>query len=234
MAEERMKILITGAAGAVGSQLIEGMGRRYFLRGLDREQVEGTDEAIAGDVGDYDVILKATEGMDAAIHLTGIDHEWEGVLQTNLIGTYNLLEACRVNGVKRVAYASRAGVHGPHPEDLTRNVHMTLQPVGLYTVSKVFGEALGFSYVQQHGLEFVAVRIGNFNRNRDQPEHPHQLSHGDCVRVFERSVIHPGVQYEIVYGVSDSTWPRYDLDHGRRVIGYDPQDKSDWKPEGDE
>ena len=234
MAEERMKILITGAAGAVGSRLIQGMAGRYFLRGLDREQVAGADEAIIGDVGDGDTMLKATEGMDAAIHLTGVDHEWEGVLQTNLIGTYNLLEACRVNGGKRVAYASRAGVHGPQPDEITRNVHMTLQPVGLYTVSKVFGEALGFSYVQQHGLEFVAVRIGNFNRNRDQPEHPHQLSHGDCVRVFERAVIHPGVEYEIVYGVSDSTWPRYDLDHGRRVIGYDPQDKSDWEPEGGE
>ena len=234
MAEERMKILIAGAAGAVGSRLIQGMAGRYFLRGLDREQVAGADEAIIGDVGDGDTMLKATEGMDAAIHLTGVDHEWEGVLQTNLIGTYNLLEACRVNGVKRVAYASRAGVHGPQPDEITRNVHMTLQPVGLYTVSKVFGEALGFSYVQQHGLEFVAVRIGNFNRNRDQPEHPHQLSHGDCVRVFERAVIHPGVEYEIVYGVSDSTWPRYDLDHGRRVIGYDPQDKSDWEPEGGE
>ena len=234
MAEERMKILITGAAGAVGSRLIQGMAGRYFLRGLDREQVAGADEAIIGDVGDGDTMLKATEGMDAAIHLTGGDHEWEGVLQTNLIGTFNLLEACRVNGVKRVAYASRAGVHGPQPDEITRNVHMTLQPVGLYTVSKVFGEALGFSYVQQHGLEFVAVRIGNFNRDRDQPEHPHQLSHGDCVRVFERAVIHPGVEYEIVYGVSDSTWPRYDLDHGRRVIGYDPQDKSDWEPEGGE
>jgi len=230
---EQMKILITGAAGQVGSQLIEGMGDRYALRGLDRKPVE-LEDSMVGDVGDYATMLKATEGMDAAIHLTGIDHEWEGVLQTNLVGTYNLLEAARVNGVKRVAYASRAGVHGPQPEELTRNVDMTLQPVGLYTVSKVFGEALGFSYVQQHGMEFVAVRIGNFNRNRDQPEHPHQLSHGDCVRVFERAVIHPGVEYEIVYGVSDSTWTRYDLDHGRRVIGYDPQDKSDWKPEGDQ
>ena len=52
MADEQMKILITGAAGAVGSQLIKGMAGRYFLRGLDREQVEGADESVAGDVGD--------------------------------------------------------------------------------------------------------------------------------------------------------------------------------------
>lgn len=228
---EQMKILITGAAGQVGSQLIKGMKDRYQLRGLDRVPVPDLEDAIEGDVGDFATMLKATEGMDAAIHLTGVDYEWEGVLPTNIVGTYNLLEAARVNGVKRIAYASRAGVHGPQPDEITRNVGMTLQPIGLYTVSKVFGEALGFSYVQQYELEFVAVRIGNFNRDRDQPQHPHQLSHGDCVRVFERAVIHPGVKYEIVYGVSDSTWPRYDLDHGRRVIGYEPQDKSDWQPE---
>ena len=228
---DRMKILITGAAGAVGRQLIKGLGDRYELRGLDRLPIPDLDDVIVGDVGDYATMLKATEGMDTTIHLTGVDHDWEGVLPTNLVGTYNMLETARVNGVRRVVYASRAGVHGPQPDEITRRVDMPLQPIGLYTVSKVFGEALGFSYVQQHELEFVAVRIGNFNRNRDQPQHPHQLSHGDCVRVFERAVIHPGVKYEIVYGVSDSTWPRYDLDHGRRVIGYDPQDKSDWRPE---
>ncbi len=228
---DRMKILITGAAGAVGRQLIKGLRDRYELRGLDRLPIPDLDDVIVGDVGDYATMLKATEGMDATIHLTGVDHDWEGVLPTNLVGTYNMLETARVNGVRRVVYASRAGVHGPQPDEITRRVDMPLQPIGLYTVSKVFGEALGFSYVQQHELEFVAVRIGNFNRNRDQPQHPHQLSHGDCVRVFERAVIHPGVKYEIVYGVSDSTWPRYDLDHGRRVIGYDPQDKSDWRPE---
>ena len=75
-------------------------------------------------------------------------------------------------------------------------------------------------------MEVVAVRIGNFDRDRDQPAHPHHLSHGDCVRVFEQAIIHPGLKYEAVFVVSDSDWPLYDLDHGREVIGYYPQDKS--------
>ena len=60
---------------------------------------------------------------------------------------------------------------------------------------------------------------------------PHHLSHGDCVRVFERAIIHPGVRYEVVFGVSDSNWPMYDLDHGRRVLGYEPQDRAEVPPE---
>ena len=226
-----MKILITGAAGAVGSTLVKGMGPRHQLRGFDREEMPDLADSQVGDVANYEALLAAAEGMEAIIHLTGVDSEWEKALSSNFIGTYNMLEAARIQGVRRVAYASRAGVHGPLPEDVMRHVDMRPQPLGYYTISKLFGEHMGYSYAHRHDLEFVAVRIGNFNINRDQPEHPHQLSHGDAVRVFEQAVVHPGVRYEIVYGVSDSTWPRYDLDHGRRAIGYYPQDKSDWQPE---
>ena len=52
------------------------------------------------------------------------------------------------------------------------------------------------------------------------------LSHGDCTHLFEQCLIHPGVKYEVVFGVSDSDWALYDLDHGRQAIGYYPKDKS--------
>ena len=83
---------------------------------------------------------------------------------------------------------------------------------------------MGYSYSSQYDIGFVGVRIGNFRANRPNPEHPHHLGHDDAVRVFERAIIHPDVKYEIVFGVSDSNWPMYDLDHGRLVIGYYPRD----------
>jgi len=224
-----MRILITGAAGGVGSTLVSGMKDRYEIRGLDRLPMSELEDTIIGDVADFDTMLEATKGMDAVIHLTGVDHEWEGVLQSNIIGTYNMLETARLNGVKRIAYASRAGVVGPYPETVKRTVDMPTLPRGFYTVSKVFGEAIGYSYASQYDMGFVAVRIGNFNRNRPLPEHPHHLSHTDAVRMFERAIIHPDVKFEIVFGVSDSNWPRYDLDHGRLAIGYYPQDRYEHK-----
>ena len=222
---EKMKVLITGAAGAVGSVVAKGMKDRYSIRGLDRQPMPDLEDAIIGDVADFDTMLEITQGMDAVIHLTGIDHEWEGVLQSNLIGTYNMFEASRQNGVPRIAYASRAGVLGPYSRRVCRTVDMVPRPVGHYTVSKVFGEAMGYSYSSQYDIGFVGVRIGNFNAQRPQPEHPHHLGHGDAVRVFERAIIHPDVKYEVVFGVSDSNWPLYDLDHGRLAIGYYPQDR---------
>ena len=108
---------------------------------------------------------------------------------------------------------------------------MLPRPETLYSLSKVFGEGLAYIYASQHGLEVVAVRIGNFRLERDQPEHPHHLSHGDAARVFERAIIAPldqlEVPFAVVFGVSNSNWPLYDLEHGRRAIGYDPQDFAD-------
>ena len=119
-----MKILITGAAGAVGSTLVKGMGQRHQLRGFDREEMPDLADSQVGDVADYEALLAAAEGMEAIIHLTGVDGEWEKALPNNFIGTYNMLEAARIQGVRRVAYASRAGVHGSLPEDVMRHINM--------------------------------------------------------------------------------------------------------------
>ena len=119
-----MKILITGAAGAVGSTLVKGMGQRHQLRGFDRVEMPDLADSQVGDVADYDALLAAAEGMEAIIHLTGVDGEWEKALPNNFIGTYNMLEAARIQGVRRVAYASRAGVHGSLPEDVMRHIDM--------------------------------------------------------------------------------------------------------------
>ncbi len=223
-----MRILVTGAAGRVGSTVAQGLKTRHQVRGHDRIPVPDLDDTIVSDLDDFDALLKATRDIDAIAHIGGLPggNEWTPMLQSNFIGTYNVFEAARQNGVKRIAYASRAGVLGLYPRSQTRTVEMTTTPVGIYTVSKVFAEALAHSYAHQHDMEFVCVRIGNFKLERDQPEHPHHLSHGDCVRVFEQAMTHPGVKFEIVFGVSGSNWPLYDMEHGKQAIGYEPQDHS--------
>ena len=231
-----MRVLITGAAGSVGSTLVAGLKERYDLRGLDLAEVPGLDseDAVVGDLSDFDVVLEATRDTEAVIHLGGNpggSATWEQILPNNIVGTYNIFEASRRNGVRRVAFASRAGLLGAYPKSLKRTVDLVPLPQNYYTISKAFGEEIGYMYATRFDMEVVSVRIGNFNRNRDLPEHPHHLSHGDCVRVFERAIIHPGVRYEVVFGVSDSNWPMYDLDHGRRVLGYEPRDRAEVPPE---
>ena len=229
-----MRILVTGAAGAVGSTIVKGMKDRYSLRGLDRVPMPDLEDAIVGDVTDFDIVLKATRDMDAVVHLAGNPSggaPWEEILPNNFIGTYNVFEAARQNKVRRIAFASRAGLLAPYPKNIMRTVDMMPRPESYYSISKVFGESLGYMYSARFDMEFVGVRIGNFKRDRDLPVHPHQLSHGDAVRVFEQAVTQPDVKFEIVFGVSDSTWQLYDLEHGRKVLSYHPQDKSEVDPE---
>lgn len=223
-----MRILMTGAAGAIGSTLIKGMKDRHEIRGLDCVPVPDLEDVIVGNITDFDTMLAATRGMDAVIHLANVGGAWEDSVN-NFVGTYNAFETAHQNGVRRVVYASRAGVlpRSFYPRTIQRTVDMLPKPDSYYSITKVVGESLGYMYSARFDMEAVAVRIGNFNRDRDQPSHPHQLSHGDCVRLFEQAITHPGVKFEIVFGVSDSDWPLYDLDHGRQAIGYYPQDRSE-------
>lgn len=224
-----LKILVTGAAGRIGRVLVAGLKDRYTLRGFDRVPMPDLEDTIVGEITDMEAVLRATQGMEAVIHLAGNPSggaPWEDILNSNIIGAYTLFEAARQNSVRRIAFASRAGLLAPYPKHITRTVDMPPRPESYYSISKVFGENLGYMYSALHSMEVVAVRIGNFIPERDQPEHPHHLSHGDAVRVFERAVTHPGVKFEIVFGVSDSTWPLYDLDHGRQAIRFYPEDRS--------
>ena len=232
-----MKILITGSAGSIGQTLVRGMKDRYSIRGADLKETPGLEDSMCGDLADFDFACKAIEGMEAIIHLGGVPSgggPWEEVLKNNITATYNVYEAARRCGARRIAFASRAGLLSPYPQNMTRTSDLMPRPNSYYSVSKAFGENLGYLYASQYGLEVVAVRIGNFHADRDQPEHPHHLSHGDSIRVFEKAVTHPGVTFEIVFGVSDSSYPLYDLEHGRKVLDYHPQDRSEWNPPEEE
>ena len=87
-----MKVLITGSAGAIGQNLVKGMGERHELRGLDRVPTPGLDDALVGEITDFDLVFEATKGMEAVIHLVNVGAEWEQALQS-MVGTYNVFEA---------------------------------------------------------------------------------------------------------------------------------------------
>ena len=133
-----MRILVTGAAGSVGSNVARGLQARHEVRGHDRVPMPDLTDTVVSDLTDFDSMLEATRDVDAVAHIGGLPggNEWEPMLQSNFIGTYNVFEAARQNGVKRVAYASRAGVLTLYPRSIRRTVDMTTTPVGIYTVAR--------------------------------------------------------------------------------------------------
>ena len=230
-----MRILITGSSGALGSVLVKAFNRKYELRGLDRTPNFDMEDNIVGDIADFDTVVNATSNIDAVIHLAaamGGHYPWEDILRNNIIGTYNVVEAARVNKVRRFVFASRAGILKPEPEDAKRTVEMLPKPLHFYSISKIFGENIGYMYSVRFDMEVVCVRIGNFKTENILPKGETTLSHADAVQLFEKAVTHPGVRYEVVFGVSDPNNPRYDMEHASNAIGYKSRDSRSKKRDG--
>ena len=223
---DRKKLLVTGSAGEVGTVVVRGLKDRYEVRGFDCNPTPDLVDTVQADLSDNDALARASEGMDAVIHLAAVPTgaaPWEDILEQNIVGTYNLMEAARQNSVPRVVLASRAGLLAPYPENIRRTIDLTPRPKSYYSVSKLFAEQLGYMYAAQFDMAVVCVRSGNLHLDRPEPSHPHHLGHDDCAQVFEKSVTCPDVAYEVVFGVSGSHIPMYDLEHGRKAIGYFPE-----------
>ena len=103
------KVLITGMSGLIGGLLkdhLQELGG-YELTALNRSQVEGVSNHPA-DIADFDAIRPAFDGQDVVVHLAAYlgAQDWEGQHTGNVVGTYNVFEAARQAGVKRVIFAS--------------------------------------------------------------------------------------------------------------------------------
>jgi nucleoside-diphosphate-sugar epimerase len=173
-----MNVLLTGAFGQVGTAAIDHVAPDddYNFTYLDRKP-HPEYESITADVADYDDIRPAFDGQDAVIHLAAAPKPydpWDDILESNLIGTYNVLEAAQDAGVEQVIFASSHHVMGGYedehaPELYDPDYPLVLEasdpsrPDSYYAVSKLFGEHLGHYYVEYEDTpkQFYALRITN-------------------------------------------------------------------------
>ncbi len=105
------KVLITGASGLIGGLVLQGLGDKYEFSAVNRRAVDGIP-CVQADISDLDAILPAFEGVHTVLHLSAYTedvYEWEGTERVNIRGTYNVYEASRIHGVKRIIFASSGG-----------------------------------------------------------------------------------------------------------------------------
>ena len=245
------KILIIGMSGNVGGILrrhLESLGT-YELTALNRRPVDGV-ECHQADIADLEAIVPAFEGKDVVVNLAtqAPDEPWEGLLRTNVIGAYNVYEAARLAGVKRVVYISSGNTMGRYefvppydaivagryeevPENFPKITHEAVWPLRLYGVSKLWGETLGHHFADTHGLSVLCVRIGVV-RPEDHPRNVREfslyLSHLDLGQILEKCIEAPeDLLYDVFFATSNNKWGYRDLEHPRKVLGYEPQDSAD-------
>jgi uronate dehydrogenase len=227
------RILLTGASGGIGTRLRQLLPAIYpDLRLSDLKapaDLKAGETFMPADLADPAAVEAICEGVDGIVHLGGysVEGPWEPILQSNIIGCYNLFEAARRKGVKRVVFASSNHAVGFYPR--THHVGNDVQPRpdGRYGVSKVFGEAMGSLYADKHGLKVTCLRIGNFG---DVPLDKRRLSiwlhPEDMVQLCRIGLEHPDIRFEVLYGASLNERAWWD-NHRAYELGYRPKHRSE-------
>jgi nucleoside-diphosphate-sugar epimerase len=256
--------LVTGAYGLVGNVIYRRLAQSpesYDVYGLTRrrhpsarlpgEQTQAIpdDHLFVTDLGDVPALQHAVNGMGAVIHMAAEpngDAPWESILANNIIGSYNVFEACRLAGVKRLVYASTLQVFmghrvgaaaplgdgrppAPQPGDPPFTHTSLLKPMNFYGTSKIWGESMAFMYAHRYDMSCLVLRVGMVEAEEPPPALPFGMfawcSQRDIAQIAELCVSAPdSLRFDIFHGLSDNTHNFADIQHAREVLGYEPQD----------
>jgi uronate dehydrogenase len=227
-------IVITGAAGLVGSMLRPRLARPdRTLRLLDIAPITpGPGEAaVQASATDLAAMTEICRGADAVIHLAGIPDEttWEQIVEVNINSTYVAFEAARRAGVPRVIFASSNHAVGFTPRSEFPVPDYTFPaPDTYYGVSKVAGEGLASLYHYRYGLDAICIRILTcFPKPPDRRALSTWLSPDDAGRLFDACLTAESPGFRVIFGVSANTRGGFVSLDGAKALGYQPQDDAE-------
>jgi uronate dehydrogenase len=228
------RVLITGAAGHIGTVLRQGLRGRYDLLRLSDIAPLGNaapgEEVVQADIQDFAATRRSMEGIDAVVHLGGVivETDWEKIMPVNIAGAYNVFEAARQQGVKRVVFASSNHAVGFYRRSQRIDDTAQPRPDTRYGLSKAFGESLGHLYADKHAIGVACLRIGTC---RERPTELRHLStwqsHRDIIQLVHRCIDAPRLHFIIAYGVSNNPRSLWDNSAAQRELGYVPEDSAE-------
>jgi len=255
--QPKKRVLMTGGAGRIGCILARHHANSYDITSYDLRESAGV-RSIVGNLSDLDALERAFKGQDTVVHLAAdirAEGPWESALPNNIVGTYNVFEAAKRAGVKRVVFASSQHATGgfyldePYKSiaegrfaDVPKNYSLIdetcpTRPDGYYGASKAFGEALGSYYWDFHKLSSIQVRVGWVPEGDDPTFSPLALSlwlsYRDAAQFFKLCIDAPAsLGCGTYYATSDNRWKIWSIEKARKVLGYKPRDAAGekWAP----
>ena len=185
------RIVITGGAGFIGSYLVDGCLARYpearvavvdaltyaaSMANLRDAQATGRLEFVRADICDPAAMQRVLCGAGLVIHAAAeshVDRSFANAnvfLETNVMGTHTLLEACRALSIPRVIHISTDEVYGPRAEAEEAGEDEALRPTNPYSASKAAAEMLALAAWKSYGLPIIVLRPNNIYGGRQYPE----------------------------------------------------------------
>ena len=238
------KVLVTGASGLCGSITSQGLSKLgYKLTLCDIKKISSPAAKSLNislnkkikiiDLRNFSKVKKITKGMDAVVHFGGIPrhkpHEdvFQNIIDHNIIGTYNVFEACRVNKVKRIIFASSAHIMGYHDRKKRLDDKSSFRPDSHYAVSKCFGESLSKLYSDKYNIKILNIRIGSaLPKPTDMRFLSTWISFRDLIQLVNVGLKSKKLYCSSVYGISKNKRAWWNNKEAYR-LGYKPLDNAE-------
>ena len=235
---EKRRVLVTGAAGRIGTSFANVAHKHYNLRLMVSPRKDGASlsefgEVVQGDLSNLAWLKEICSGIDTVVHLAASASAstlWENLLQDNIIGTYHLFAAACAAKCRRVVFASSIHAVSGYPASYQIHPDDPVNPGDLYGVSKCFGESLGRYMAVQHGLSTIVLRIGAFQL-KERAEKKESLSmmnlfvsHQDLDQLICKAIDKEDIQFGIFHGLSDNLFERMSIDSAKEQLDYNPED----------
>src|SRR3954471_15312503 len=200
-------ILVTGSAGRIGQAVVrELLSSKHQVRGFDQVKTPGLSDCVLGDIANAKPVHQAADGVETIIHLAATPDDADfmtQILPNNIVGIYNIMEAARLSGARRIILSSSGQVNWWQREAQQWPVRVEdpPSPKYWYAAAKMFAESIGRGYAEMHSLSVIVARLGFCPRNA---EHLREvvgsewaqdvyLSPGDVGGFFARAVETPDV-----------------------------------------
>lgn len=227
------KLVLTGAAGRLGgvlraplSKLADTLVTTDIADSI--ENLAANETYVKADLSSLSAMTDLLKDADMVVHFGAIGDEapFDDILQSNIVGAYNIWEAAYKNGVRRVVYASSVHAVGMYPKTQCLTTDTPHRPDTFYGLAKCFAEDLASLYWDKRGIESVCMRIFSCAEVTNPRAVGTWLSYPDLIQLVTRAIDTPVTGFTTIYGISNND--RAGVDNtGAKFLGYRPQDNAE-------
>jgi len=243
---KKPKVLVTGASGLIAGLIWKNLGHKYEFSGLNRSPLKEIPTTQA-DITNLDAIMPAFENIDMVVHManhTKDANDWEKHSSVGMLGTRNVYEASRLNGVKRIVLGSTGdtmtGYEMEYPYgELAAGKYDSVKapwkmitekdptrPKSVYGACKIFCEALGHFYSDRYDISIICIRLGLVhisNKPFLKRQLPGFLDQDDCVQIIDLCLNAPeSIKFDVFHASSNNKYAWRDSQHAKDILGWNP------------